>query len=138
MVPVRLLCDCMNAQWRPIVSIDLRSMGLPPDAFKRQTYRECPYGYLGYRAVDWLDSERLLVAFNTSPDCAKHEGLVPGSLRLVTFDFEGVALHSTDVPYDAGDGIGVRVIFHDGIWVGPQKTIIVEIPSPHFRELPDS
>jgi hypothetical protein len=47
-------------------------------------------------------------------------------------------LHSADTAYDAGDGIGVRIIRHGGIWIGPGQTVIVEVSSPHIKTLPHS
>ena len=132
------LCGFANGQIKPVVSIDLRVAGLPADAFTRNSYKECPYQYFGYRSVEWLDAQRLLVAFNTSSDCAVKDGLLAGSLRLATFDLQGNMLHSTDTAYDAGNGIGVRIIRHGGIWIGPRQTVIVEVPSPHLKKLPHS
>jgi hypothetical protein len=131
-------CRSANGQIKPVVSIDLRVAGLPADAFTRNSYKECPYQYLGYRSVEWLDAQRVLVAFNTSSDCAIKDGLLPGSLRLATFDVRGNMLHSADTAYHAGNGIGVRIIRHGGIWIGPGQTVIVEVPSPHLKTLPDS
>jgi hypothetical protein len=131
-------CGSANGQIKPIVSIDLRVAGLPADAFTRNSYKECSYQYFGYRSVEWLDAQRLLVAFNISPDCAFKDGLLAGSLRLATFDVQGNMLHSADTAYDAGTGIGVRIIQHGGIWIGPGQTVIVEVPSPHLKTLPHS
>jgi hypothetical protein len=133
-----ICCCSANGQIKPVVSFDLRPAGLPRDAFARKSYKECPYQYFGYRWVEWLDAERLLVAFNTSPDCAVKDGLLTGSLRLATFDVQGNMLHSADVAYDAGNGNGVRIILHGGIWIGPDQTVIVEVPSPHLKALPNS
>jgi len=131
-------CGSTNGQIKQVVSIDLTVAGLPADAFTQKSYKECPYQYFGYRSVEWLDAQRLLVAFNTSPECAVKEGLLAGSLRLATFDMQGNMLHSADTEYDAGNGIGVRIIGHGGIWIGPRQTVIVEVPSPHLKTLPHS
>ena len=133
-----ICCSSASAQTQPTVSVDLTTMGLPSDAFVRKNYKECPRQYFGYRSVEWLDERRILVAFNTNPDCAFNEGLMDGSLRLVTFDLQGKVLHSGDVAYPAGDGGAIRVIAHGGIWIGPDHTVIVEVPSPHLKALPDS
>jgi hypothetical protein len=133
-----ICCYSADAQTKPIVSIDLTTAGIPQDAFSRKNYKDCPRQYFGYRSVEWLDEHRILVAFNTSPDCALKDGLLDGSLRIATFDLQGKMLQSTDVAYQAGDGGAVRVISHGGIWIGPDHTVIVEIPSPHLKALPDS
>jgi len=131
-------CASANGQMKPVVSIDLSVAGLTAHAFTRKSYKECPYQYFGYLSVEWLDAQRLVVAFNTSSDCAVKDGLLAGSLRLATFDLQGNMLHSADTAYDAGNGIGVRIIRHGGIWIGPSQTVIVEVPSPHLKTLPHS
>jgi hypothetical protein len=131
-------CFYANAQAKPIVSVDLTTHGLPGDAFVRKSYKECPHRYFGYRSVEWLDELHLLVAFNTNPGCAMTGEPLDGSLRLVTFDSQGKMLRSTDVTYQAGDGGGLRLISHGGIWIGPERTIVVEVPSPQLKSLPDS
>ena len=131
-------CSTTNGQIKPAVTVDLRVAGLPTDAFTRKSYKECRYQYFGYRSVEWLDSQRVLVAFNTSPGCAVKGELLPGSLRLVIFDTQGNMLRSADAAYDAGNGMGVRIIRHGGIWIGPRQTVIVDVPSPHLIALPNS
>lgn len=118
-----------NAQTRNVLSVDLRTISLPTDAFERKGYKNCPYQYFGYRSVEWLDARRLLVAFNTSQSCSLRSGLLAGSLRLAIFNMQGDLQHTTDVGYDAGDGIGVRIVLHGGIWIGPKQTVLVDVPS---------
>jgi hypothetical protein len=129
---------CTAAEPKPTLTIDLLAKGLPVDAFKRSSYKECPHQYRGYRTVQWIDAQRLLVGFNTSPDCAKKEGILAGVLRLVVFDLKGDALHSVDISYDAGSGIGIRLIQHDGVWIGPDQTVVVEIPGSRLKAQPNS
>src|SRR5436190_18366810 len=74
---------------KPDRSVDLLAHGMRTDAFERPSYNKCPYQYRGYRSVQWLDEERILVAFNTSPDCAMKAGLLAGVLRLAVFDLKG-------------------------------------------------
>src|SRR6266852_2668114 len=126
------------AKTKPILIIDLLARGMPPESSEGNSYKTCPYQYRGYRSVRWLDAKQILVAFNTSPDCAKKEGILSGALRLVTFDLNGGLQHSADISYDAGDGIAIRLIQHDGIWVGPGRTVIVEIPGSHLKAQPTS
>ncbi len=133
-----ICCRSASAQTKPIVSVDLRTAGLPQDAFVRKNYKQCPHQYFGYRSVEWLDANRVLLAFNTGPDCAATEGLRDDSLRLATFDVQGKKLHSADVACHAGDGGALPIISHGGIWIGPDQTVIVEVPSPHLKALPDS
>jgi hypothetical protein len=126
------------AETKPSLTVDLVATGMPADQPEESSYKTCPYQYLGYRSVQWLDTQRILVAFNTSPYCALKEGIQAGTLRLIVFDLNGNLLHSADVSYDAGAGLGVLLIAHDGIWIGPNQTVIVEIPGSHLKAQPSS
>jgi hypothetical protein len=64
--------------------------------------------------------------------------IVPGNLKLITFDLKGNLLHSANVAYEAGDGLPGMLIDHDGLWIGPGKSVLIEIPSPHLPALPNS
>jgi hypothetical protein len=128
-VLVVVSCGSANGQTKNVLSVDLRTIGLPSDAFEQKGYKDCPYQYFGYRSVEWLDARRLLVAFNTSQSCSLRSGLLDGSLRLAIFNTQGDLQHTTDVGYDAGDGMGVRIVLHGGIWIGPKKTVLVDVPS---------
>jgi len=133
------ICTCCAfAETKPMLTIDLLSNGLPMDAFQRMTFSQCPFQYRTYRSVQWLDSEHILVAFNTSPSCTQSKVVAKGNLKLIIFDLKGNVLHSTNLPYEAGDGSPERLIDHDGLWIGPGKSVLIEIPSPHLSTLPNS
>lgn len=88
--------------------------------------------------VQWLDDQQILVAFTTSPICAKREGPVVGVLRLMTFDTKGSPLQTADIPFDAGEGSDFDDLAHHGIWVGPDKTVLVEFVGHYFKAGPRS
>lgn len=122
----------------PVLSVDLLTKGMHADSSEGKSYKTCPYQYFGYRAVEWLDAQQILVAFSTTPHCATKEGILTGKVRLVTFSLDGRPLHSTDLPYDAGEGLGVRMIQHDGVWIGPGRSVIVEVPGSRLKAQPNS
>jgi hypothetical protein len=118
------------SETKPTVSIDLMSKGLPSGFFGRYDFGLCRHTYLGYRSVRWISTARLLVAFNTTPDCSRRARRVEGNLRLMTFDLRGIVLNSTDLQYEAGEGILTtrEEPENDGIWIGPQSTVLVNFP----------
>ena len=82
-------CLGATAEPKPAISVDLLSRGMRPDFFAETTNSACRYQYLGYRSVQWLDEQRILAAYSTTPDCAQTEGVRAGNIRLATFDARG-------------------------------------------------
>jgi hypothetical protein len=137
-VPLWASCFLVAAQPKPIVTADLLPKGLPAD-FKGYSFN-CPYHYPGYYSLQWIDRERVLVAFSTSPICGKKVGSISGVLRLITFDLRGNMVRSADVPYDAGTGtIYVEPdLRHDGVWIGPEQSLLVEFRGGYSKTQPNS
>ena len=123
---------------KPTLTVDLIGKGLPSYAFARTNYTECPYQYLSYRSVEWLDPQFVIVAFSTSPSCSKGPEILRGNLRLITFDLNGSVVRSTDVPYDTVGSNVVSLLVHDGVWIGPDRRVIVEVPGSHLKAQPSS
>jgi hypothetical protein len=128
----------MQAQVKPTLTVELATIGVPPDSPDENSYNTCPYQFLAYRAVEWLDAQRVLVAFSTTPRCSQTQGPRRGAMKLVTLDLQGHPLNSTTVGYDAGDGIGIPMMLHDGIWIGPEQLVLVDVPGTHLKAQPDS
>src|ERR1700758_896590 len=104
---------------KPLISIDLIDKGLPSDFFRKATSSTCPHQYVGYRAVQWVDSDKLLVAFNTVPDCSGRSWRLVGNLKILTYDLQGKMLQSAELHYEAGGGrTAPPALLHDGIWIG--------------------
>jgi len=124
------------AETKPVLSVD-PSLGIA--SFKTFAFKACPYHYPGYLSLEWLDTERMAV-FSTSPVCAKKEGVINAFLELVTFDLRGNLLHSADISYEAGVGtIYVEPdLRHDGVWIGPDQTVMVEFRGGYSKTQPDS
>jgi hypothetical protein len=121
------VCTALSKEG-PVVKIDLLRNGLPIDAFNIWAYARCDAPFMGYHAVRWLDAQHVLAAFNTNSLCPKTDSYhVPGNLRLITFDLQGKMLHVMNLAYEAGLESSEHVP-HDGIWIGPGRTIVVESP----------
>jgi hypothetical protein len=108
---------------KPIAVLDLNREGLPADYFRDYDYKHCPYQFFEYRTVLWLDANRILVGFSSSPTCSMDSQLMKGTLNLVIFDKQGAVLSRTTLPYDAGDGNGIRVGNNGDIWAGPMTEL---------------
>lgn len=51
-----------------------------------------------------------------------------GNFRLIMFDLRGKPLHSHDISFYAGGGLGFPLLANGGISIGPNGAIVVEIP----------
>lgn len=124
------------AEERPAVSVDLIKNGLPKDFYKSQGHRSCITPYMGYQAIQWLDAERVLVMFNTSAQCPNTDKPhAPGTVRLVLLGLNGDLLRTADFAYVAGIEESVP---HDGLWIGPDKSILIEFPHLPAAGVPNS
>ncbi len=127
----------LQSQVKPKFCASLTTFGFPSE-LSETNYKPCPSAFLSYRAFQWLDNRRVLLALSTTPSCSKTAGPRTGTLKLVTVGDGGRQLHSTTVPYDAGNGIGISILSHDGIWVGPGQTVVVDVPGSHLKTQPES
>jgi len=126
----------LQAQVKPTHTFELASVGFPAESKEGDSYKTCPYEYVGYRAVRWLDDERVVLAFSTTPWCSMIAGPRSGTLKLVTMNMQGRMLHSTTVEYDAGDGQSSPLTNHDSVWVGPAQTVLVDERGLHLKGHP--
>ena len=129
------LVPVLAAAQKPVVTIDLVRLGMPQDFFSR---KPCTFSFNGYRAVRWLDEHQLLVAFNTTPDCTAAQRAFSGQIRIVSFDLQGHVLNQAETSYEPGPGNLIRPLLNDGIWIGANQTVLIEVPGNHFEGRPET
>lgn len=133
------ICLCVQAQIfaqaaAPLL-VDLAPAGLTGDALAQENAKSCLYAFLGYRTVRWLDNDTLLLAFNLSPMCSATSIHPEGKAKLVTFNWKGELLHSAEFSYDAGVANASPAMARDGVWIGPDRTLLVSVPqTPDGKE----
>jgi hypothetical protein len=115
----------------PDAQIQLSALGLPKDFFS--TRDEAPRTIIGYRFVVWLNSEEVVVGFNTSPVSRVTPGhKVDGSARLLTFNVAGVLKAKRDIAYLA-DGYG-EIVAEGEATAGPGGTLLFRMQSVNLDE----
>ena len=108
------------------VTVDLQKLGLPKETFRADYLMSCGNDLLTYRAVDWVDAGRVLVAFTASPLCPTTLApAVTAVLKVMTLDAEGKVLHAVNVSYVAGLNTALP---HDGVWMMADGRVLVEFP----------
>lgn len=125
-----LLAGCgrsaAGAEPIPDVRVRLGQYGLPSD-YARLDGDDCTSHVIGYRAVVWLSSDRVAVAYNVSPNCRlsadRESG--GGTLRIVVFDTHGEKKASRDIAY-AADG-GAELVAPGEVNQGPDGTLLLRI-----------
>jgi len=133
-----LLAGCSRAQTnsgmatggsKADVRVSLSAYGLPADFFQSAAER-CAREIIGYRFVVWLNSDSVVVGFNTSPNCRPSPSqMVHGMARILAFDVSGHLKASRDLPYEAdGDGI---VVADGEAKAGPAGTLLFRVQELH-------
>jgi hypothetical protein len=127
---------CLASAQATELDISLHSMGLTERGYRIPPL--CMELWSVYRAVRWLDADRILVAFTTTPICDREKDLtVDATLRLIVVDRHGKLLNSVNMPYKTrseSDGSP----FHWGVWTGPNRTILIEFPWVVASDVPDT
>lgn len=122
-----------NAEPEPVpdAQIQLSALGLPKDFFS--TRDEAPRTIIGYRFVVWLNSEEVVVGFNTSPvSRVAPDHKVDGSARLLIFNVAGVLKAKRDIAYLA-DGYG-EIVAEGEATAGPGGTLLFRVQSVDLDE----
>jgi hypothetical protein len=125
-----LLLGCSRAKTNaepepaPDARIQLSALGLPKDFFS--TRDEAPRTIIAYRFVVWLNSEEVVVGFNTSP-ISRATPDHKGSARLLIFNVVGVSKAKRDIAYLA-DGYG-ELVAEGEATAGPGGTLLFRIQS---------
>jgi hypothetical protein len=136
-VLVLLSVSCSRADTRtepelvPAIRIDLSTLGLPKDFFSVRD--EGPRTIIVYRFVVWLNTDEVVVGFNTSPNsrtASNHK--IDGSARLLAFSLQGKLKSKRDVPYLA-DGNG-ELLAEGEASEGPQGTLLFRIQSVNLDQ----
>jgi hypothetical protein len=110
----------------PDTRIDLSAQGLPKDFFSFKD--DGPRTIIGYRFVVWLNSDQVVVGFNTSPHSrVAPDRKVDGSARLLVFGLNGELKGKRDISYLA-DGYGELVADGEAT-AGPRGTLLFRIQS---------
>jgi hypothetical protein len=124
-----LLFGCWRAQRKaepepvPEVRISLSPLGLPKNFFS--TGDEAPRLIIGYRFVVWLNSQDVVVGFNTSPNSRiAPDRKVDGSARILVFSVDGKLKAKRDITYLA-DGWG-EVVAEGEATAGPRGTLLFQ------------
>jgi hypothetical protein len=136
-----VLSGCSRAQTKdekepgnptPSVRINLSTYSLPRDFFRPEA-EKCASQIIGYRFVAWLNSDSVIVGFNTSPYCrSAPDRKVNGSARLLVFGASGDLKVQHDVPYLA-DGNG-EIVAEGEARPGPSGTILFRVQSVNLDE----
>lgn len=83
--------EAVSEEPKADVRVNLSKYGLPRNFFQPNVDTECASQIIAYRFVVWLDSDNVVVGFNTSPNCRlSPDRRVNGSARLLAFDGKGV------------------------------------------------
>ncbi len=107
----------------PDTRIDLSTFGLPKNFFSFRD--EGPRTIIGYRFVVWLNSDEVVVGFNTSPNSrVASNRKVEGSARLLAFNTNGELKSERDVAYFA-DGYG-EIVAEGDATAGPREPFFSE------------
>jgi hypothetical protein len=117
-----------NAEPEPVpdAQIQLSALGLPKDFFS--TRDEAPRTIIAYRFVVWLNSEEVVVGFNTSPvSRVAPDHKIDGSARLLIFNVAGVLKAKRDIAYLA-DGYG-ELVAEGEATAGPGGTLLFRMQS---------
>jgi hypothetical protein len=115
----------------PEVRIDLSPLGLPKNFFS--TRDESPSTVIGYRFVVWLNSDEVVVGFNTSPNSrVAPDRKVDGSARLLAFSAGGKLKAKRDIAYLA-DGYG-EIVAEGEATAGPRGTLLFRMQSVNLNK----
>jgi hypothetical protein len=117
-----------NAEPEPVpdAKIQLSPLGLPKNFFSARD--EAPRTIIAYRFVVWLNSEEVVVGFNTSPvSRVASDQKVEGSARLLTFNVSGALKAKRDIAYLA-DGYG-EIVADGEATAGPGGTLLFRMQS---------
>jgi hypothetical protein len=110
----------------PDERIDLSSLGLPKGFFSK--IDEQPRTIINYRFVVWLNSDEVVIGFNTSPSSRVAPARkVDGSARLLVFNVSGMLEGKRDIPYVA-DG-GGEIVAEGEATAGPSGTLLFRLQS---------
>ena len=102
------------------------ALGLPKDFFS--TRDEAPRTIIAYRFVVWLNSEEVVVGFNTSPvSRVAPDHKVGGSARILIFNVAGALKAKRDIAYLA-DGYG-ELVAEGEATAGPGGTLLFRMQS---------
>ena len=115
----------------PEVRIDLSPMGLPKNFFS--TRDDTPNIIIGYRFVVWLNSDEVVVGFNTSPNSrVAPDRKVDGSARLLILGVDGKLKAKRDITYLA-DGYG-EIVAEGEATAGPKGTLLFRMQSVNLNK----
>lgn len=115
----------------PDTRIDLSALGLPKDFFSFTD--EGPRTIIGYRFLVWLNSDEVVVGFNTSPHSrVASDRKVDGSARLLVFGLNGELKSKRDIAYLA-DGYG-ELVAEGEATAGPRGTLLFRIQSVNLDQ----
>jgi hypothetical protein len=119
--------DSAPGEPKPNARVSLSAYGLPKDFFQ-PVAEKCANQIIGYRFVVWLNSDDVVVGFNTSPYCrSAPDRKVSGSARLLVFSGSGAFKVQRDVPYLA-DGNG-EIVAEGEARSGPSGTLLFRLES---------
>lgn len=104
----------------PVVTVDLQPLGAAADLFANNSGDR--YQQRGAICLFWSGSERIAVAFNTTPRFSKNEKPEPLQIRLLIFDLTGKQLYERD--WNFGDE-GPAAASSIDIEPGPENSIMV-------------
>jgi hypothetical protein len=118
---------------KPKVSVNLQSMGLHPRFQNHNGSRSCKFRSLVYRSVGWIDEHRVLVAFNSTPECSSTSGTFGGKLKIAVLDTSGKLERSIDLPYESEWIDRASLLVNGGVSMRRDGTAVVELKQLDLR-----
>jgi hypothetical protein len=120
--------DAATGELKPDVRIDLSAHGLPKGFFQPGADTKCGNQIIGYRFIAWLNSDRVAVGFNKSPNCRPSpDREVSGLASILAFAANGVLKAERNIPYLA-DGNG-ELVAQGEAGPGPSATLLFRVQS---------
>jgi hypothetical protein len=111
---------------RPKMTVDLQGLGLREGVINVDGSRNCNFRSPAYRSVGWLDNNRIVVAFNSTPECSSKPGKFTGMLKVAIVDLKGKLLRTKEIAYETGWTAKLSWLKNGGVSVGTGGIVIVE------------
>jgi hypothetical protein len=118
-------------------AIDFIQFGFP-HAGRAWNPDACTTPYRGYHWVEWLDDQRLVVIFNTTPVCPPDakSGSISGNARVVVVTVAGKLEAEREIPYVAD--LWQSKTPGSGLAIGPDNTILVIVSGVPWETVPNA